>query len=176
MRFLSIRHHKFSLYLGLFFIISPILIFVYYQWGGYWFSLQKYSQQIAQDIRRIEKMAMLTEGFNGSIPVGGYGVYFDSGDHPNSYILFADNGNYQYDSADKKIKEVFVKKNIQIGPFYLNNDKQFSKINIIFTPPEPIIRINGGFEYNNAAIFLVNKEINEKVTVFINSAGLVEVK
>ena len=61
------------------------------------FAVQNSAHKLAQDLRKVAEMSMSSSEFNGIIPQGGYGIYFEKS--ANFYTLFADcSGDSEYDS------------------------------------------------------------------------------
>jgi type II secretory pathway pseudopilin PulG len=57
--------------------------------------------QVIADLRTAQNMAMNTAKFNGQIPLGGYGVHFNS-PPSSSYIIYADvDGQNDYDAGEE---------------------------------------------------------------------------
>ena len=161
-------------------IILSIIIMVNYEFGGHQFTLQSSGHKLAQDVSRIEEMAMAVREFRGSVPLGGYGVYFDRINYPTSYFLFADNnGDYIFDKPEI-IEEIRLKENILIDHVYLGKKgkggERQTGATVTFSPPDPIIRIDGGFEYDFIDITLRSTKTNETIIISVNKAGLIEVK
>ena len=160
----------------IFIIILSVVLLSFYEFGGYGANFQESVRKLVQDIRRTEEMAMLVEEFEGSIPRGGYGVNFDLS-NPDNYILFADNGNCIYDSGDIIIEEIKMQGNVKISELYEGGDRMENvfPLNVVFTPPNPIVNINLG-KKNSGKIILRNEETNETAAIYINLAGLIEIQ
>jgi prepilin-type N-terminal cleavage/methylation domain-containing protein len=99
------------------------------------FALQSAVYKLAQDLRRVQEMAMATREFQGEVPQKGYGVYFDISE-PEHYILFADiDGDYEFNGSSEIVEDIEIEKNIRISSL------SSSPLTIIFTPPDPTITI-----------------------------------
>ncbi len=140
-------------------------------------SLQSSIFQLAQDIRETQEMAMGAKEVscqNGSRSYS-YGIYFNSHDLPNSYIIFADcNNNTIKDSADKVIRKVNMARKTKIYSLSAN------PLSIVFYPPNPTVYINGvSGGRANAVITMstVSDQFNPKnrEKVEINPIGVIEI-
>ncbi|MBM3251136.1 MAG: type II secretion system protein, partial [Candidatus Nealsonbacteria bacterium] len=102
-------------------------------------ALQRSASQLAQDIRRVQEMALAAEEVGGAIPAGGYGIHLKkvslspSGPPHTSYVLFADiNSDQAYSPGSEKIgDDINFESGIKIKNLTANH------INIIFVPPDP---------------------------------------
>jgi prepilin-type N-terminal cleavage/methylation domain-containing protein len=102
-------------------------------------ALQRAVNKLAQDIRKAEEMAMAAKEFEGAIPKGGYGIYFNIASTA-SYLLFADSdGSFDYDSGEE-VEEIKIETGVQISSF--SPISPLNALNITFTPPDPTTRIN----------------------------------
>lgn len=116
-------------------------------------ALRRATYKLAQDIRRVEALAMSAKRFNNSFPKGGYGIYLKK--NTNSYVLFANcNTNNSYEALGsapdcasatianpypEKVEEIFLEKGTTIADLnYSTGDVS----TIIFFPPDPIITVN----------------------------------
>ena len=64
------------------------------------YKLQRAAQEMVQNIRRAQSMALAGKEYNGEIPNESYGVHFEP-NQPRSYFIFADeNGNETYQPSD----------------------------------------------------------------------------
>ena len=153
------------------------------------FSIQRSAHQLAQDLRRVETMAMTGQdspkSFGEIFPRGGYGIYFE--ENSSSYILFCDcndNGVYDVGAAalscasstegnpwPEKIEEVFLEPGVTVSGM-----SPFSPLNVTFFPPDPIIKITPSFgsATTSQAIATITLERRTK-TIFINTVGLIDI-
>jgi len=100
-------------------------------------ALSRSVHKLAQDLRRAQEMAMATSEFQGSVPKGGYGVYFDISE-PEHYILFADfDGEHDFDGSSEIVEDIKIEKGIRISSL----SSPTSTLSIVFTPPDPTITI-----------------------------------
>lgn len=151
-------------------VLLTIIILPNYRTGERQLALQRASQKLAQDIRRMAEFSMAAKEFQDQIPLGGYGLHFKVSEKKH-YILFADfNGNYQYDaSSDGLVEKVKIEKHVQIYQL------SASPLEITFTPPDPKVTITPESEL--AQITLSLETNTDKIkTVKVNKAGLVYVE
>lgn len=130
-------------------------------------TLEKTAFQIAQNIRRTEELAIAAQFFNGSYPVGGYGIRFEKG--ANSYTIFADvnqDGNY---SSNELIEDVVLDNLITI-----NDLLPSSPAVAIFKAPDPTVVLPGGTE--NISIKISATGIDLEKTILVNSLGIIEIQ
>lgn len=125
-------------------------------------------QKVATDIRLAQTYALGSNEFNGSFPVGGWGVHFDIS-VPGSYVVFADqNGDRIYDAAEK-LKEEKLSTGIILDSLTIPG----SVVDIIFLPPDPVTYINGA-ESSEVTVYFSDKN-NYKKGVKVNFLGLIDV-
>lgn len=165
------------------FIIALLsgIIFANYPQGNRQFLLQRTATKLAQDIRRVQQMAMsaatcssicplsLCGGACGAtVPPGGYGIYFNSLS-TGSYLLYADNNNdKKYTSgSDTNLETINFENGINI--INLTSD-----LSINFQPPDPIVDIVGSINPQEADISLGLGTIIR--TVKCNKGGLIWVE
>lgn len=140
-------------------------------------ALQRMAYQLAQDLREAQEMAMGA----GKIVCDtettyNFGVHFNE-DWKDYYMFFADCDKSKYYEAgtDKDIKKIPLEEKVQIkdfSPIY-NSPAYNSVLDIVFTPPDPIVRINGvDWDKEASIIFSLNSYTK---TVKINSAGRIEI-
>ncbi len=168
------------------FIIGVLsaVTFPHYQSARKQLALQRVASKLAQDIRRVQEMAMAAEELEDGVPLGGYGIYLKKlpDPHPQiSYILFADRGsdpNHKYDSgggAGEYINEIFFGNGIEIKNLDSNH------LNIIFTPPDPTTSLRDGdgdelsLNYISIEISLQDDPTKTK-TIIVNKAGLIYIE
>lgn len=164
--------------IGIMVLLTGIVL-INYQEGQKQLALQRAANKLAQDIRRVQEMAMSAQEYNGAIPAGGYGVYFiDSS--PNSYILFADctvPPNYVYNDTGnpcaggfpEKIQEIELEKSIII------DNLSASPLDITFVPPDPTIYFNTATTSSLESIQL-SVSSGQTKTIKVNGAGLITIE
>ena len=151
--------------------IMSALVIPNLKFGEEQFAVQNSAHKLVQDLRKVQQMAMSSSEFNGTIPDGGYGIYFKINE--NSYILFADcSGDKLYNEASEKILEQsFFNEKIIINDIFSGIQK--SELNIVFAPPDPIIHIEPSDD-SMVEIFITD-QVSEKV-ITVNKAGLISIE
>lgn len=142
------------------------------------------AQLLISDIRFAQANALGLVMYEGEIPEGGWGVYFDK-NAPNEYKIFADedpNRTYDDGEADesKGGRILSLPNNIEIESLMVikdNDDEdEVTELNIVFLPPMPKTYINTLYIENKRAIITLREtNINEEIKVKVNFAGLIEV-
>ncbi len=162
--------------------ILSAITFPYYQSARGQLALQRAASKLAQDIRRVQEMAMSAQEINGEIPLRGYGIYLKkvppNQDH-TSYILFANKEDgaedyfYYNQGEDEEIEpSIDLETGVKI------KDIDFPHLNIVFIPPDPRVFIGKEDEEIDSAsiiICLKNDETKSK-TVTVNKAGLITIE
>ena len=134
------------------------------------FTLQKSAQKLAQDLRRIQEMAMAAEKekCNGS-ETSNFGVYFNT-ESNNKYIIFADCDNSKTrNEGDIDVEKISLEKKVEISVLSL------SPLNVVFIPPDPTTLINNDKLITRAEVTLSLGD-NKNKTVEINNAGRIVIK
>lgn len=156
-------------------LILSLIVFPSYRNTQQQLALQRSVDRLAQDIRRVQEMAMAATEVNGVIPQGGYGIYLRKVPSPQtSYVLFADkNNNHKYDSgAAEKIEEISFESGIKISNLNGNH------LNIIFVSPDPRVYFTDAdgneLVLNEAAIEISLADGTKVKTVNVNKAGLIK--
>ena len=151
------------------------------RFGAEQFAVQNSAHKLAQDLRRVVEMSMSSSEFNGIIPQGGYGIYFEI--NANFYTLFADCSNdRQYDSfgtqcngvSEKISEQSFLNEKIIISELFYGISRDV--LNIVFVPPDPTIYIEPG-DGSMAKIFITDPsiQVSEKI-ITVNKAGLISIE
>lgn len=156
-------------------MIISLLTFANYRLGEKSFSLEQSAAKLGQDFRRMEEMAMSAKEFHGKIPRGGYGVYLRAGD--SLYTLFADcDQNYQYTVTGTPCQGGYAEKveEVSLGSRLEISLSSGSVLNVVFTPPTPLVTISGSANEATATVSLKDIPSRSK-TVKVNKAGLIEI-
>jgi len=144
-------------------------------------------QLLVSDIRFAQANALGLVMYEGNIPDGGWGVYFDKTNNNDEYIIFADlDEDKFYDvgeaNEDHGGRIMKLPNNIEIVNLEVINSSNLSsssvnELNIVFLPPMPKTFINGNYitENKRAIITLRETNLNEEIKVKVNFAGLIEV-
>lgn len=134
------------------------------------------AQQIYSDIKDTQNLALATVRHNGDIPSGGYGLQFATVDSTN-YIIFADDdGDKEYDAVGEKIEKRDLPSEIEISKIKISG-VSVSSVEIVFSPPKPVVYINQSAASSSSAITLriKGKSCSEGCkNEVVNSAGVVE--
>lgn len=145
-------------------ILFSGIVLANYRVGGRGYALLRSAQKLAQDIRRVEEMAISAKEFQGAYPEGGYGIYF-SLTQPDRYFLFVDSDKGEdYDGISELVEEIKLESGIKI------ENLSSSPLTIIFTAPDPTVKIRP--VASSGTITIASKE-NSK-TIIVNTAGLIE--
>jgi len=141
------------------------------------FALARSANKIAQDIRRTQEMAMSAKEFNGSVPLGGYGLYFDKvqlGD--TTYLIFADSdGDGLPDLPGEEVERINLEKNIKFSKFFMGVTES-SNAYFVFIPPDPQTCINTCTSDSVKIIISVTDNPARTKTIKLNKAGLIEIE
>jgi prepilin-type N-terminal cleavage/methylation domain-containing protein len=130
-------------------------------------NLERASFQIAQSIRKAEELAIAAQFFNGSYPIGGYGVYFEEGS--SFYSIFADvnqNGNY---SEGELVESIALENMITISDLSPSSPSV-----VIFKAPDPTVVLPGSSSSISITISATNIDLEK--TISVNSLGVIEIQ
>ncbi len=171
-------------------VILSAVVFISYQSGQQQFALQRSANKLAQDIRRVQEMAMSAQECTpvacpsppyisaGGIPAGGYGFYIDKSQN-DRYFIYADTGQSpkveEYSSSlNEEIETIYLEEGVYIDDF-IPSSNGFS---INFKPPDPEITIknNAGVDSDNITIIIALTADSLKTkTILVNKAGRIEI-
>ena len=170
-------------------LISTIFLIGFGE-GEEHFALQRSTHMLAQDIRRIQELAMRAEDFHGFASRGGFGIQIESA--TSSYILFADcdmggdfddtGGALNCEAAttapDGSVQELLAIRELEEGVTIISVTP--NPLTIVFIPPDPGVRIrdNLGHLFATTTItlginidgVLITRSIN------VNDAGLIAIE
>ncbi len=147
--------------------LLSFLILPNYRYAGKMVVLKQATMKLGQDLRRAEEMAMSAKDFNGAIPAGGYGLYFNQAG--NYYILYADcDADREYDNTGEQVERIDLDTNLKI--YSLSP----SPLNIVFTAPQPTVYIPTG-AISATIILSLKDDANKNETIKVNKNGLIEV-
>ena len=168
-------------------VISIIIILTsvslpVYQGARGQLALRRAANKLAQDIGRAREMAISVEEYSGTIPPGGYGVYFEATPWPltpsseyNFYIYADNSGNRRYDSGEQ-IEKISLEKGTKIKK--VGSGSQRYSIN--FTPPDPGVSFyEGGIQLAQKELEIIislKKDPSMTKSVIVNKSGLLYVK
>jgi len=151
-------------------VILSGVVFINYRSSEKTLALQRAANKLAQDIRRVQEMAIAAQVCcGGTVPPGGYGIYLGNV-NDTSYILYADKNNSgDYSPAgNERIETINLEQGVKIS--LLNP----SSPSINFKPPDPTITLTGGGPVEITLVLESDTSKTKKITV--NKAGLVEIE
>lgn len=148
------------------------------------FALTRAVYKMSQDLRRVQDMGLSGQQIEG-VDVKGYGIYINL-DNPNlgnkKYIIYADMDNdpkyvADTDSIIETIDFSQAEAGVVIDRIMNTTDGQ-QWVDINFKPPNPTVTItNLSSSTNRVQIIFAIKSVPPKErTVFVNTAGLIEIK
>lgn len=165
-------------------------IFINYRKSQPTYGLLAMAQKINFNLRKVQNMAMNSNEFNGSVPRGGYGIYFSANESGGiySYIIFADsNGSKTYDSSLEKVEEIKLDAGVQSSlisivtcspPAPCSTSHPASGY-IIFIPPDPAVIIGSSNPIDNAtelSVTLTLESSSVARTIAINKVGKIDIE
>ncbi len=149
-------------------------------------ALSRAANKFEQDIRKVQDMALSGVQFYDSsgdpINAKGYGIYINLEDsNSKGYTMYADLDNdKQFVAAQDFVIENVDFSKTEPGVIIKNieNLMDSSEVCINFTPPNPEITISDLVEGQTRVqiIFVLESEQTKTKSVFVNTAGLVEIK
>jgi type II secretory pathway pseudopilin PulG len=156
-------------------VLMTVIVFSNYGKYNDTFALERSSQKIAQDLRRVEEMTM--SGFEGDASTTGYGIYFnDTTGNETSYIIYKNNNaNMYYESGTDTIKEtVSIEKGIKICDIK-DNTSSATYLSVSFEPPNPLTYVGSSYSGHEASIILCMKsDVSQTRTIKVNNFGRIE--
>ena len=149
------------------------------------FALSRVSHKFAQDVRRAQSLTVSSTLYKDSLgneqPINGYGIFVDvTGLGNKKYIIYADKdpGNQQYDLSDYIVETIDFGQDESGVVIQQINNVFGNKVSFNFAPPSPdttIIQLNTS-ESSAEVVFALESDASKTRSVWINGAGLVEVK
>lgn len=163
--------------IGILALLSSV-VFIDFGKNGKQFALERSAQKLAQDMRRVQGMAMGT--LQGTASTTGYGIYLNKQAGSNTeYIVYRnENINPYYESSiDVVIETISPEDGISICDINDNNVSESDNVmSISFEPPDPITYIENNHYGHEAEISLcitTNPSLLKKV--IINNSGRIEI-
>jgi len=163
-----------------------LISFPEYQKAKRQHAMERSAVILAQDLRKVQEMAMSSAEVNGSVPAGGYGLYVENTINPGQYILFADFDNDKtYDSGEEfeVINLEGESKVYQINTSGWPNcgTSTCTGLAVIFSPPNPSVafrlRHNGVWiTIADSEVEIILKESGLERKIRVNKAGLIDVE
>jgi Tfp pilus assembly protein FimT len=149
-------------------VLLTALILPNYRAGDKSLALQRSANKLAQDIRRVQDMAMSAKEIEGA-PASwryGYGIRLAKS-QPNQYILFADLDNGEDYDPGEEIETITLERMVKIDELLPS-----SPLIVIFEPPDPTVTITPD---DNMASIKLGVSVSLQKTIKINKAGLIAV-
>jgi prepilin-type N-terminal cleavage/methylation domain-containing protein len=155
-----------------------------YRGGSRQLELSLAAQKLASDIRLAQNKCLGSAEYNGAVPEGGWGIYFDKSVNNKRYLIFADlNNNKLYDVGEATVDYggmiEDLPANISVDNLKFNVSNT-TRLDITFVPPDPTTNIyNSSFSPATTTLgsIVLRESVNNSVsTVNVNSFGLIEVK
>ena len=138
------------------------------------FSLLRSTYRLAQDLRRVQEMAISAKELPSEGVPPGYGIYLEMGSSQTSYRLYADTsplgGDERYDAGDAIVETINLGKGV-----YIKEISPLSPLSVNFKGPAPITTISGAA--SSAIISLALEADPESIQkVIVNKVGLIYVE
>ncbi|MBU3935024.1 prepilin-type N-terminal cleavage/methylation domain-containing protein [Patescibacteria group bacterium] len=151
--------------------LLSIVVFANYRTGEKQFALQRSAYKLAQDIRRVQNMAISAREFQGNVPPR-YGLEFEK--NRAYYFLFADiNDNGRYEPSDVEVERITFEEGIKIQDLFTSASK--TTVWVAFKPPDPLTTIQDPAPRSTLRIQLINVNGQTKI-INVNKAGLIEIE
>jgi len=181
--------------LGIFAVITGVVM-ANFRVGSQGDELRSASQLVASSIRRVQTSAIAgqtarfcrdSEGHDGrvcagdgdcgggacvnDVPRGGYGLHFDTTEPNDRFMVtFADtnaDGRFQ---AEEEVRRDNVSVNIYVNVISVAPAALGSVLDIVFVPPRPSVRFNGGATSDLVAVIVLqHRSTMLTKTVSVNS-------
>jgi prepilin-type N-terminal cleavage/methylation domain-containing protein len=152
-------------------IIAFLATFVLadYRNAGERTTLRLETQKFIGDVRRVENMALGSLDFNGTTPVGGWGIYIAN---TSTYYVFVDNDAVGTSNHGRYTAGDTVAETVTLSVKALFSAGVGSSV--VFVPPDPLVYING--TDSGTLTVTLREAADAAVTrnVLINSFGLVD--
>ena len=157
--------------------IMAVIIFASPKKSRQELALQRSTYQVSQAVRTAEGMGISSKEASvcsGTVPKGGYGIYFNISSS-SQYTIFADcNGNGVYNTGEK-----ISTSDLERHTFFQSLSPDNSSLTIIFIPPDPqvIIRYGSSGATTSEASITLGCEASPNITkkIDITTTGLVYV-
>lgn len=159
--------------------ILSAIVFGNYRSGNDALSLDRASQKLAQDFRRINEMSI--SGVGGGTYVS-YGIYFDTSANTQYKIygnVSAGSSNAYEAGTDVITETVTIETGLKICS--ITNGSAVSTISVSFVPPMPVVYMDDSGSGNDISIVLATEnETNcsapaKSKTVKINNVGRIDI-
>ncbi len=150
-------------------IFMTALVLINYRPGSQQLALTRSAHKLAQDIRRIQEMAMSPreESLAAGTFRGSYGIRLHQSD-PSEYRLFADcNDNQDYElGADEVLESIDFENGVEITDLFGTH------LRIIFSPPDPTTTLKPSAD----SVWIELGISGQSKIIHVNKAGLIYVE
>lgn len=166
-------------------VILSVTVFGNYSASNDNQALDRASQKLAQDFRRVGEMALSGQDVTGA--ANGFGIYFYRGTLADSkkYIVYKNiNADYRY-SGDTVTETVNIEKGVMICDVRMGGVSEGDgALSVAFKPPEPTVYVENDPTDSEASIILVPEATTgcpspaagtKQRTVKINNIGRIDV-
>lgn len=151
--------------IGIFGIITGVVV-VNLRGGSPAREVQLQADNLASLMRQAQVQALGGEPFEGTVPVGGFGVNVAvCSSAPCSVTLFADaDGDFTYDVGTEEIETLSFGRHVTIESISTG-----SPVDVVFKPPKPFICINRQCSgVDEVIITLGSEQTSREVSVVVN--------
>ncbi|MFH1661812.1 MAG: prepilin-type N-terminal cleavage/methylation domain-containing protein [Candidatus Falkowbacteria bacterium] len=136
------------------------------------------AQELASNIRLAQNYALGSKEFNGSIPVGGWGVEISYNDV--IYKIFADLDNSMHSwgaPVDEDFQVIDLPNGMRINTNNCSGGLDYGMANIVFIPPDPeTILWSDNDGLTNEICIDLNDVSGRIKTIKINKFGLIDIQ
>jgi prepilin-type N-terminal cleavage/methylation domain-containing protein len=159
------------------------LFLVNYRVGSRGSELVLAAQNALSDMRLVQNNSLGSVRYNGQVPLGGWGVHFDtSASNNRRYIVFADiDGDHNYDGAGESNpsyggRTIDLPENISIAGIEYHGGISKTWSDFVFLPPLPKTIIwDGAGTTTEATIILEHGVTGENKSIYSNIHGLLQI-
>jgi prepilin-type N-terminal cleavage/methylation domain-containing protein len=170
--------------------IMTVVLVPNFRLGQQQLALDRSANKLAQEIRRVQEMAISSKEIGQGIvplgeefyPLGGFGIYFDQS--PLQITLFADcDDNQRFSSGNicgsppDKFRENIEDLGLELG-IQIENLFPSSSFSVTFKAPDPLVCIDGDCSDPSSAVITISLIADSSKTriIRVNSVGLITVE
>ena len=142
-------------------------------------ALKRTAYDMAQNLREVQEMSMSAKQFDcGTETVAVFGFYAE--DKDDHYLIFADCdqliNKYTYGPQDTIIQTIDFEQGVKICNMI--PPPPASKASICFSPPDPVVYLNGDSIDDIEVVIELCLESDESIIkrVIVNSVGMIEIQ
>jgi prepilin-type N-terminal cleavage/methylation domain-containing protein len=141
-------------------------------------NIEMSAYHLASEIRKMQSYTLNLQDYNGSFPLGGWGVHIS--DSQSEYFSYADlNENQKYDPLTEKSQSITLPNGVLLDEISVSDGGPFldvTSIDITFEPPDSKTHLfNSGSSYLSVRIKLQDAGGIATAYIKINQLGLIEV-